>query len=377
MGVSTRQGRCAMTTTTQTQSVSYADAGVSRDAAADAVERITRSVGSTFGPEVLTGIGSFGALFQPDLSGYSEPVLVSGTDGVGTKLKIAFDLDRHDTIGVDLVAMCVNDVLAQGARPLFFLDYFATSKMVPERFEQVVAGISVGCREAGCALVGGENAELPGFYQPGEYDLAGFCVGIVDKGRIIEGSTIEPGDVVVGLPSSGLHSNGYSLARKVLLQVARMSLGESVGELGCTLGEELLRPTRIYVEPVLELLRGHGGVQAPSPNYPITPLPLKGIAHITGGGLIENIPRVLPQGTQVEIRRGAWREPAVFGLIQRLGNVATEEMFRTFNMGIGMALLVGTENVESVRSQLSLQNVEASVIGEVTATANAPHCHVG
>ena len=355
------------------RSLSYEDAGVSRKKAAEAVERIREVVRSTFGPEVLADIGSFGGLFQPNLSPYSQPVLVSGTDGVGTKLKIAFALDRHDTIGIDLVAMCVNDVLAQGAKPLFFLDYFATDRMVPEKFAQIISGIVAGCRIAGCALIGGENAELPDFYQRGEYDLAGFCVGIVDRDRIIDGRTIRPGDVVIGLPSSGLHSNGFSLARKVLLEVAGMKLDSWVEELGCTLGEELLRPTRIYVKPVLSLLPGHGNTCSASG---ISSSWIKGIAHITGGGLIENIPRILPAGTSVEIYRGSWEEPPVFRLIQSLGNVETEEMFRTFNMGIGMALVVAAGEAENVQKELLANEMRSFVIGEVIPCAGPPACRL-
>lgn len=364
--------------------LTYAAAGVDRDKAALAVERIKATVRTTFTKDVLADIGSFGAFFQLDVANYREPVLVSSTDGVGTKLKIAFEMNRHDTVGIDLVAMCVNDVLAQGAKPLFFLDYFATSKMVPERFASIIAGIATGCREAGCALIGGENAELPGFYQPDEYDLAGFCVGIVEKQRIIDGSSICAGDVVLGLPSAGLHSNGYSLARKVLMEVAGLKLNQQVEELGCALGDELLRPTRIYVRPVLSVLEGQGvGDQSSITNErsaaaqraPVATSPdgsqarssprIKGIAHITGGGLIENIPRILPQGTRAVIQRGTWREQNIFGLIQRLGNVPTEEMFRTFNMGIGMVVIVPREQSLALVEFLQVQGEGAMLIGEV------------
>ncbi|MBI3923039.1 MAG: phosphoribosylformylglycinamidine cyclo-ligase [Armatimonadetes bacterium] len=344
------------------QALSYADSGVDRDAATNAVERIKQTVRSTFTPNVLTDLGSFGALFRLDATQYREPVLVSSTDGVGTKLKIAFEMNRHDTIGIDLVAMCANDVLAQGAKPLFFLDYFASSKMVPERFEQIVAGIAAGCREAGCALIGGENAELPGFYQVDEYDLAGFCVGIVDKDRIIDGSSIEPGDVVLGLASSGLHSNGYSLARKVLLEVAGLALDQPVEGLAGSLGEELLKPTRLYIKPVLSLLEALG------------PQAVKGIAHITGGGLIENIPRMLPEGTQAEIHRGKWTEPPIFELIQRLGNVVTDEMFQTFNMGIGMVLVTETKVAEQACHHLDSCGTDCSIIGRIVKTDETPSC---
>lgn len=351
-----------MTQDNTTPPISYADSGVDRDAATRAVERIKETVRSTFTPNVLTDIGSFGALFRLDVAQYREPVLVSSTDGVGTKLKIAFEMERHDTIGIDLVAMCANDVLAQGARPLFFLDYFASSKMVPERFEQVLRGIAAGCREAGCALIGGENAELPGFYQPGEYDLAGFCVGIADKDNIIVGSAIEPGDVMLGLASSGLHSNGYSLARKVLLDVAGLALDQPIEGLGGSIGEELLKPTCLYIKPILSLLEAMGA-QA-----------VKGVAHITGGGLIENVPRMLPEGTQAEIHRGRWSEPPIFDFIQRLGKVETEEMFRTFNMGVGMVLVTDLEVAVHVCHHFGSCGTDCSIIGRIVKTDETPSC---
>lgn len=331
---------------------SYARAGVDIDAGNEAVERIKRHVATTVCPGVVGGIGGFAGLFQLDLKRFSEPVLVSGCDGVGTKLKVAFALGRHDTIGIDAVAMCVNDILVQGAEPLFFLDYLAVGKLMPEQVEQVVAGVAAGCRTAGCALLGGETAEMPGFYPPGEYDLAGFAVGAVERSRLVDGSGIRPGDVVLGLASSGLHSNGFSLARRVLLEEAGLSLGEYLPELGCTLGEEMLRPTRIYVRPVLDLLQK---------------VKVKGMAHITGGGLLENIPRVLPPGTRVRLKAGAWPVPPIFSLIKVKGNVAEAEMLRTFNLGIGYVLIVAPENEERALELLAALGEKAWTIGTVVA----------
>lgn len=307
----------------------YAQSGVSIEAGNDMVRRIKPHAARTFTPGVLGGIGGFGAMFQHDFSQYQEPVLVSSTDGVGTKLKLAFALDRHDTIGQDLVAMCANDVVCAGALPLFFLDYFATGHLQPEVGEQVVKGIADGCVQAGCALIGGETAELPGFYAPGEYDLAGFCVGVVDKSKIIDGTGVQPGDVILGLPSSGLHSNGYSLARKVL---EPLGLGTSIESLQSTLGEVMLRPTHIYVRAVQELLQA---------------VPVKALAHITGGGFYENIPRVLPQSTLSRIERGSWPILPVFSLIQERASVAEREMFTTFNMGIGLVAVVPAESAKA------------------------------
>jgi phosphoribosylformylglycinamidine cyclo-ligase len=304
-------------------SATYASAGVDIEAGNELVQRIKPHAKRTNIPGVLGGLGGFGALFQPDLQGFSEPVIVSATDGVGTKLKLAFALDKHDTVGIDLVAMCVNDLLCGGARPLFFLDYFATGKLSPAQGEQVVKGIADGCVQAGCALVGGETAELPGFYEAGEYDLAGFCVGLVDKSKIIDGSTVQPGDVVLGLASSGLHSNGYSLARKLL---EPLGLSTHLDELGTSIGDALLSPTRIYVKPVLSLLEK---------------VQVKAMAHITGGGFYENIPRVLPANTKVVIERGSWPVLPLFDVLQKQGNIAEREMYTTFNMGIGLVLGCG------------------------------------
>jgi phosphoribosylformylglycinamidine cyclo-ligase len=303
----------------------------------------------TFTPGVLTGLGGFGALFQHDFSAYAEPLLVSSTDGVGTKLKIAFDLNRHDTVGRDLVAMCVNDLVCCGARPLFFLDYFATGKLAPETAEAVVKGIADGCVEAGCALVGGETAELPGFYSEGEYDLAGFTVGVVDKPRLINGASVQVGDVILGLASSGLHSNGYSLGRKLLEPLGYDTHHEA---LGTTVGVALLEPTKIYVKPMLAL---------------IEQIEVKAVANITGGGFYENIPRALPANTVARIAHGSWPMPPIFELLQSQGNVEEREMFTTFNMGIGIVLVVSPEAETGAIELLNAQGVNAYRIGEIVA----------
>ncbi|MDA8442975.1 MAG: phosphoribosylformylglycinamidine cyclo-ligase [Peptococcaceae bacterium] len=328
--------------------ISYKDAGVDITAGNKAVERMKAHVKRTERSEVMGGLGGFGGLFNLDTQRYPNPVLVSGTDGVGTKLKLAFLTGKHDTIGIDAVAMCVNDILVQGAEPLFFLDYLAVGKLEPAQVEDVVKGIAEGCCQAGCALIGGETAEMPGFYPAGEYDVAGFAVGVVNRDRIIDGSRIAPDDVLIGLPSSGLHSNGFSLARKVLLEVAGYKPDQFIPELGRTLGEELLEPTRIYVKQVLPLVEA--GL-------------IKGMAHITGGGLVENLPRILPEGMGAVIDRSAWDVPAVFNLIQARGNVAVPEMQRTFNMGIGMILVVAPENVERAWVMLAESAQEAAIIG--------------
>lgn len=332
------------------QGLTYADAGVDIDAGAEAVEMMKEHVKRTFRPEVLTDLGGFGGLFSLNTSGYKNPVLVSGTDGVGTKLMIAFKMDRHDTIGIDAVAMCANDILVQGAEPLFFLDYLAVGRLVPARVADIVKGIAEGCRQAGCALIGGETAEMPGFYSPEEYDVAGFVVGIVDRDRIIDGSRIQVGDAVIGLPSSGLHSNGYSLARKVLLEVGGYEMDSYVDELGRTVGEEMLEPTKIYVRQILPLLGKYE---------------IRGMAHITGGGLSENIPRILPEGTKVVLQPQLWPEKPVFRLIRNIGRVSAEEMNRTFNMGIGMVLVSPQEQAEAIIDDLASQGEKAYVIGRV------------
>lgn len=313
------------------QSMTYSGAGVDITKGNQAVELMKPLVKSTFRKEVATDLGGFGGLFAIDKDKYEEPILVSGTDGVGTKLKIAFEMDKHDTIGIDAVAMCVNDVLVNGAEPLFFLDYLAVGKCEPEQVAAVVSGVAEGCRQAGCALIGGETAEMPGFYPVGEYDVAGFTVGIVDKKKIIDGSKICAGDVVLGLPSTGVHSNGFSLARKVLLEHAGLKMDEEVAELQEKLGDVILTPTKIYVKTILELLE-----QAE----------IKGMAHITRGGLLENVPRVLPDNCQVHIDSTTWPALPIFQLIQEKGNVEKREMFRTFNMGIGYVLICDAANAE-------------------------------
>jgi phosphoribosylformylglycinamidine cyclo-ligase len=324
--------------TEKKKGLTYADAGVDIDAGNKAVHLIKDTVRSTFRPEVLTGIGGFGGLFALNKDKYREPVLVSGTDGVGTKLRVAMLTGKHDTVGIDAVAMCVNDILVQGAEPLFFLDYLAVGRLVPERVAAIVSGVAEGCRQAGCALIGGETAEMPGFYGPEEYDIAGFAVGIVERDKIIDGGSIIPGDVLIGLPSSGLHSNGYSLARKVLLELAGFGADTYIEELGQTVGEAMLQPTRIYVRAVLPLLER---------------FEIKGLAHITGGGLTENVPRILPAGTRAEIRLGSWPVPAVFDLIKARGAVADSEMLRTFNMGIGMVIIVSADQAGAIVADLS------------------------
>ncbi len=332
--------------------LTYADAGVDINAGAEAVELMKEHVKKTFRPEVMTDLGGFGGLFALNTGKYKEPVLVSGTDGVGTKLMIAFLMDKHDTVGIDAVAMCANDILVQGAEPLFFLDYLAVGKLIPQRVADVVKGIAEGCRQAGCALIGGETAEMPGFYGEDEYDIAGFVVGVVDRQRIIDGSRIVPGDAVIGLPSSGLHSNGYSLARKVLLEIGGFDTGTYSDELGRTVGEEMLEPTRIYARQILPLVEKYD---------------IRGMAHITGGGLTENIPRILPEGTKVVLNPKAWPEKPVFNLIQRTGRIETEEMCRTFNMGIGMTIIVPSSQADAVMADLGANGEPAYLIGKVAA----------
>ncbi len=350
--------------------ITYAAAGVNRSRAAEAIARMKEHARATFTPNVLADIGLFGGLFALDKEQYQEPVLVATTDSVGTKLKVAFMMNKHDTVGVDIVSHCANDVLAQGAQPLFFLDYIGTSKLDPDVMATVVAGIAEGCKLAGCALIGGETAELPGFYNEGEYDLVGMMVGVVEKSRIIDGRNIKVGDMVIGLLSSGLHTNGYSLARKLLFEVAGYTPDTVLPELGCIIGEELLKPHRCYVQPVLSLLA----------NFPISQFPnfpIKGIAHITGGGLIENVPRILPQGCKASIGRGSWCEHEIFGVLQRLGNVPTEEMFRVFNMGIGLALIVDAQDARSLSSQLMISSgYPAPIIGRIDATDGEPLCEI-
>ncbi|MFZ3591191.1 phosphoribosylformylglycinamidine cyclo-ligase [Bacillus sp. DJP31] len=329
---------------------SYKDAGVDIEAGYEAVARMKKHVERTKRSGVMSSIGGFGGMFDLSGLGLKEPVLVSGTDGVGTKLMLAFMADRHDTIGIDAVAMCVNDIVVQGAEPLFFLDYIACGKALPEKIEAIVKGISDGCEQAGCALVGGETAEMPGMYDEQEYDLAGFAVGAVEKSKIITGETIQPGDCLIGLTSSGLHSNGFSLVRKILLEKAGYSLGDQVEGLEGTLGDELLTPTRIYVKPLLHAMK----------NYT-----LKGMAHITGGGFIENIPRMLPENCGVEIDHGSWPVPPIFDVLQREGNLTQEEMYNIFNMGIGMVVAVDQDNLIPVIQSLESQGEKAYIIGRV------------
>ncbi len=336
--------------------VTYKDAGVDIDAGNRFVQMIKPLVKATSRPEVLTDIGGFGGLFSLNAGKYEKPTLVASTDGVGTKLKIAFLMDKHDTVGIDLVAMCVNDIVVQGAEPLFFLDYLATGKLAPEKAVEIVKGISEGCVQAGCALIGGETAEMPGFYGEGEYDLAGFTVGVVDNARIIDGSTITVGDKVIGIASSGLHSNGYSLARKVFFDTMGLSVDSRLDALEGTLGEELLTPTRIYVKAILNLLRD---------------FQIKGIAHITGGGIVENVPRVLPRHCRAVIQKDSWPKPPIFELLREGGNIDMLEMYRTFNYGIGMALVVPESEVDEVMVRLSGLKEEAYLIGEI---AKCPEC---
>ena len=333
---------------TQT-SLSYRDAGVDIDAGDALVERIKPFAKKTLREGVLGGLGGFGALFEVPKR-YREPVLVSGTDGVGTKLKLAFDLKRHDTVGIDLVAMSVNDVLVQGAEPLFFLDYFACGRLDVDIAASVIQGIAKGCEQGGCALIGGETAEMPGMYPEGEYDLAGFAVGVVEKSKIITGQSIVPGDVVLGLPSSGAHSNGYSLVRKIL-SVARPDL-DAPFDGGRTLADAIMEPTRIYVKPMQAMM---------------AELPVKGMAHITGGGLTENVPRVLPENVKAVIDASAWRRPALFQWLQNAGNVAESEMHRVFNCGIGMCVVVARENVQQALALLRAAGEPALEIGRIEA----------
>ncbi|HYP53240.1 MAG TPA: phosphoribosylformylglycinamidine cyclo-ligase [Pyrinomonadaceae bacterium] len=335
-------------------SITYSDAGVSIDAANAAVARIKELARSTFNARTLSEIGSFGGMFDAAFPSMRAPVLVASADGVGTKLKIAFLTGTHNTVGRDLVNLCVNDILVQGARPLCFLDYIATGRLSPETVSGVVEGLARGCRENGCALLGGETAEMPGFYQEGEYDIAGFIVGVVDRDKVIDGRRIEAGDLLLALPSVGLHTNGYSLARKLFFDAARMTHDARVEELGATVGEALLQPHPSYLGALEGLLDG-GRV--------------KGLAHITGGGLLENLPRILPEGTAAEIRRGSWPVLPVFTLMQRLGNVSEPEMFRTFNMGVGMVVVCSPADAGAVKTHLRERGEACYEIGRVVEGA--------
>ncbi|MEG3637705.1 phosphoribosylformylglycinamidine cyclo-ligase [Magnetococcus sp. PR-3] len=338
--------------TTPSTGMTYRDAGVDIDAGNRLVSMIKRSVASTHRPEVRSDLGGFGALFDLDTSKYEDPVLVSATDGVGTKLKLAFLSGKHDTVGIDLVAMSVNDLVVQGAEPLFFLDYFACGKLSPETAATVVDGIATGCKQSGCALIGGETAEMPGFYEEGEYDLAGFAVGAVDKKNIIDGTKIGPGDAIIGLASSGPHSNGYSLIRKLVLGDNGPGLDADFN--GQTLGEALLTPTHIYVLPLLDVAKDHT---------------IHGLVHITGGGYWENIPRILPEGCRALMKRDSWQQPEIFNLLQKLGNIAEDEMLRTFNCGLGMLAIVPGDQADSALAKLRAAGETAEIVGEITPCA--------
>ena len=330
-------------------SESYRAAGVDITAGYKSVELMKNSIARTKVPGVVSGIGGFGGLFEPDLTGMAHPVLVSGTDGVGTKLKLAFLMDKHDTVGIDCVAMCVNDIICCGAKPLFFLDYIACGKNVPEKIAAIVSGVAEGCVQAGCALIGGETAEMPGFYPEDEYDLAGYSTGIVDKAKIFDNSSIHPGDALIALPSSGPHSNGYSLIRKVF-DVENRDLGAYSDELGMTVGEALLMPTTIYVKPVLKMAEA---------------VTVKGLSNITGGGFFENIPRSLPDGLAACIDKASLRPLPVFGMLQKLGGIPERDMYNTFNMGVGMVAVVAAEEADAALRALHENNVSAYIIGEV------------
>lgn len=330
----------------------YTEAGVDIDKANSFIDRIKPLVSATFQRGVLTDIGGFGGLFALGSGRYKDPVLVSSTDGVGTKLKIAELCNKHDTIGIDLVAMCVNDVVVSGARPLFFLDYFAVGALDVDQATDVVRGIAKGCELAKCSLIGGETAEMPGHYAPGSYDLAGFTVGIAERNEIIDGSEVKVGNKLIGLASSGIHSNGYSLVRKICFEELRLSVTEKIEELGGTLGEALLEPTKIYTETVLNVIK----------NFHI-----HGVVHITGGGFTDNIPRVLPNGCKAVITEGSWKKAPIFDFLQQRGNLSNDDMFRTFNCGIGMILIVSAKEVDDIMSQLSALNETPYLIGEIAA----------
>ena len=330
-------------------SASYAAAGVDIEAGYKGVKLMKKHVERTFIPGVVSDLGGFGGLFAPDLAGMTEPVLVSGTDGVGTKQRIAQLMDKHDTVGIDCVAMCVNDIICCGAKPLFFLDYIAIGKNIPEKVAQLVSGVAEGCVQAGCALIGGETAEHPGTMAPDDYDLAGFSVGIVDKPKVIDQNRMVPGDVVLALPSSGVHSNGFSLVRKVF-DVEHVDLGKVYDELGTSLGEALLTPTVIYVKPVLAAMAAAD---------------IKGVSHITGGGFFENIPRCVPDGLCAKIEKAAVRTLPIFDLIQSVGNIPQRDMFNTFNMGVGMAMVVSKDTADKALAALKAEGVNAYVLGEM------------
>ena len=328
----------------------YSKAGVNIEAGDVLVQRIRKMVGKNFRSGVITEIGGFAGFFKPEWQRYREPVLAAATVGVGTKLKIAMLMHKHDTVGIDLVAMCVNDLVVQGAEPLFFLDYLAVGKLDVDQAASIISGVVEGCRQAGCALLGGETAEMPGFYPPGEYDLAGFAVGMGERGGILSGEDIVPGDVVIGIPSSGLHSNGFSLVRKVLFEHGGLTVDSVFPTLQCTLGEELLKPTTIYVPLLLPLLQQY---------------PIKGVAHITGGGLQLNLLRILPDHTRARLEQQSWEIPAIFYLLQETGNISAAEMFRTFNMGIGMAMVAPAAAADAILKAVKEKNTQAGIIGQI------------
>ena len=335
----------------ESYSASYAAAGVDIEAGYKGVQLMKQHVARTMIPGVVSDLGGFGGLFAPDLAGMKEPVLVSGTDGVGTKLRVAQLLDQHDTIGIDCVAMCVNDIVCCGAKPLFFLDYIAIGKNEPEKVASIVSGVAEGCVQAGCALIGGETAEHPGVMAPDDYDLAGFSVGIVDKEKVLDQKTMRPGDAVIALASSGLHSNGFSLVRKVL-DIEHADLNAPVDELGRSLGEELLTPTKIYVKPVLAAIRA---------------AKVRGVSHITGGGFYENVPRCVPDGLCAKIEKAALDIPPIFRMLQRLGNIPERDMFNTFNMGTGMVVIAAREDADKALETLKAQGQAAKIIGEIVS----------
>lgn len=330
--------------------LTYADAGVDIDAGNKAVELMKDSVRASYRPEVIGDLGGFGGLFALNTGKYKEPVLVSGTDGVGTKLKLAFMADKHDTIGQDAVAMCVNDILVMGAEPLFFLDYIAVDKVDSQKVAGIVKGVANACRESGCALIGGETAEMAGFYAKGEYDIAGFCVGVVDKSKMITGDKVKAGDVLLGLPSSGVHSNGFSLVRKICFEAMGFTMDTPVPEFGCTLGEKLLTPTRLYPKTILPLLEKFD---------------IHAMVHITGGGFYDNIPRILPADCDALVNAESWEVPVVFKKLQEWGNVPDKEMYRTFNMGVGMVLVISPEEADAVRAELAAMGETYYELGKI------------
>ncbi len=330
--------------------LTYADAGVDIKKADNIINSIKKIATSTRVPGVMGEIGGFGGLFSLNTSNLERPVLVSSTDGVGTKLKIAFLMDKHDTIGIDLVAMCVNDVVVQGAKPLFFLDYLSMGNLKKDTVTSIISGIGQGCKEAKCALIGGETAEMPGFYQPGEYDLAGFTVGIVDNNKIVDGSEIRVGDKLIGIASSGLHSNGYSLVRKVCFEILKLKVDTHIDDFGCTLGEELLRPTRIYSETIQSLIKD---------------LPIQGLAHITGGGIIDNISRIIPKACNIALYKDSWEKPPIFDFLQKAGKISDNEMLRTFNTGIGLVVIVPDKVAQDISLRLNGMDEKAWIIGEM------------